>query len=70
MSKETKYYGEKLPDCGICKQDYFQISEASYDANTKLNCWAYLCENCFTNYGKGLGTGLGQKLILTSPQKI
>ncbi len=33
-----------------------------YDAKLKgRGQWGWLCQNCFTKYGEGLGSGLGQK---------
>ena len=38
--------------------------EAHYDGKTIHGPWAYMCEQHFTEFGVGLGTGRGQKLIL------
>ena len=36
---------------------------ARYDARMEFGSWAYMCEEHFKQYGIGLGTGKGQKLI-------
>lgn len=36
---------------------------ARYDARMELGSWAYMCKEHFKQYGIGLGTGKGQKLI-------
>lgn len=56
MSKEVKV--RELPQCDLCG------AEAHYDAKTRQGPWAYLCPECFGEYGVGLGTGLGQELVL------
>lgn len=38
--------------------------EGNYDAKTALGPWAYLCEDHYEIYGIGLGTGMGQRLIV------
>jgi len=47
-----------LPKCDFCGHN------AGYDGKTKMGPWANMCPNCFTDYGVGLGTGKGQRLIL------
>lgn len=37
--------------------------EASYDAKTLMGPWAFMCEEAYQRYGRGLGTGLGQRLV-------
>ena len=48
----------KLPKCSYCNKS------ANYDGKTQNGPWAFMCEDCFKKNGLGLGTGLGQKLIL------
>jgi len=48
----------KLPNCDFCN------NLAKYDGKTKIGPWAYMCERHFKEYGVGLGTGLGQKLVV------
>jgi len=48
-----------LPNCDFCGQ------VANYDAKTKLRAWANMCQICFDDLGVGLGTGLGQRLVLS-----
>ncbi len=48
-----------LPTCDICDQQ-----KATYDGKTIHGPWAFMCEMCFALHGKGLGLGLGQKLVI------
>lgn len=48
-----------LPKCDICT-----ASDAKYDAMTTRGPWAYMCQECFSDYGVGLGLGRGQELVL------
>lgn len=43
--------------CDLCKN-----KEAHFDGKTTFGPWAYMCQQCFTRYGIGLGLGKGQKL--------
>ncbi len=61
MDKET-YINNNNPKCDICK-NLGMYSEALYDGKTMYGLWAYMCEKHFKDYGVGLGTGRGQKLI-------
>ena len=57
MAEQVKV--STLPKCDLCQ------NTALYDAKTKMGPWAYMCDECFNDYGpKQLGTGYGQKLIL------
>lgn len=57
MSKEVKVLS--LPNCDFCGQ------VANYDGQTILgSSWANMCQSCFETLGKGLGLGLGQRLVL------
>ena len=33
---------------------------AHYDGKTRLGPWGYMCEDCFQQFGMGLGLGRGQ----------
>ena len=57
-----------LPNCDFCKIENEIKKEAQYDGATKFGKWAYMCSSHFKQYGKGLGTGKGQKLILESKE--
>lgn len=57
MSKSVKV--DTLPKCDFCTE------QASYDGATSFGPWANMCNTHFVNFGKGLGTGLGQKLELS-----
>jgi hypothetical protein len=66
MATEVKV--SQLPGCDICKYvgppPGKPAQEAAYDGKTKEGPWANMCEYHFTQYGVGLGTGKGQRLIL------
>lgn len=56
---------QKLPPCDICVTfGRREVINAAYDGATKDGPWAYMCEDHFVEYGVGLGTGRGQRLIL------
>jgi hypothetical protein len=40
------------------------ITPAEYDGKTTEGPWAYMCGAHYSKYGMGLGTGVGQRLIL------
>lgn len=54
----------ELPLCDFCKIDDSRDVPAQYDGKTTLGPWAYMCNAHFIEYGAGLGTGVGQRLIL------
>lgn len=64
---ETEYLGEKLPRCQIPLAHPEGSPEAVYDGRTRGGPWAYMCEACFGEYGRGLGLGKGQRLALRKP---
>jgi len=51
----------KLPKQTPCRDN----GEAHYDGKTIFGGWANMCEHHFDKYGVGLGTGRGQKLMLS-----
>lgn len=54
----------EIPYCDICEsQGIKQL--AKYDAQLIQGPWAYVCEEHFQQFGFGLGTGKGQKIIKT-----
>lgn len=57
-------YVIKLPDCDICKYNSGVIREAHYDGKTRMGPWANMCEAHFQLDGLGLGTGVGQRLVV------
>lgn len=61
--KKVTWHGT-FPSCDICKTLYGVKTTAYYDARTTAGIWAYLCDDCFEEYGVGLGLGTGQKLVL------
>jgi hypothetical protein len=54
---------KELPPCDLCKETGGN-SAARYDAKTQFGPWAYMCEAHFKLDGIGLGTGLGQRLVV------
>ena len=58
-----KTYVSQIPDCDMCAQDG-KREPAAFDAKTTMGPWAHLCEEHFTLVGVGLGTGLGQRLVV------
>lgn len=63
MKSKNKTIVSELPYCDFCKK-HLLTNYAKYDAKTTLGPWANMCESHFAMYGKGLGLGIGQKLIL------
>ena len=49
-------------NCDFCLQSG-KKKLASYDGSTRLGPWALMCERHFKVYGRGLGTGKGQRLM-------
>jgi len=59
MSKDlVQVEMDRIPTCNFCEND------AEYDGATSVGPWAYMCETHFSQYGTGLGLGVGQKLVL------
>jgi hypothetical protein len=57
-------YVASLPDCDVCKFGGGKRNVAAYDGATTQGPWAYMCEEHFASHGVGLGTGVGQRLIV------
>ena len=53
----TEVTVSNIPQCQFCS------APAAYDAKTRMEPWAYLCERCFKKDGVGLGLGKGQRLV-------
>jgi hypothetical protein len=51
----------ELPQCDFC------AGTAKYDGKTIHGPWANMCQQHFSRYGIGLGTGKGQELVLRQP---
>ena len=59
VSEKLVYWVGKIDQCNVCKGDYHSMM---YDASLReFNCWGNVCSGCFARYGRGLGTGLGQR---------
>ena len=54
---------DELPSCLFC------LKEAQYNSKTQADLWCYLCEDCFMEYGLGLGPDEAQMLVLKSKNK-
>lgn len=52
-----------LPHCDLCMAAEI-LATAAYDGKTTHGPWANMCRHCFEQFGIGLGTGKGQRLIL------
>ena len=53
-----------LPKCDFCKFYDFAVVDAQYDGKTRQGPWGYMCEKHFKSEGLGLGTGVGQRLVV------
>lgn len=54
----------ELPKCDLC-----QDNDAQYDAKLRgRSSWANMCEECFQQFGEGLGRGKGQRLVVDVAQ--
>ncbi len=58
----------KLPMCDFCSQNNDDhgtpVKEALYDGKTTMGPWADMCQHHFERFGVGLGTGVGQRLVV------
>ncbi len=57
----------ELPHCGLCEMEG-RAEPAEYDGRTITGPWAFMCQLHYDQYGVGLGTGKGQKLVLPTKQ--
>lgn len=63
MQDWTKAEMALIPECDYCDMGNVK-ADAAYDGATIHGPWAYMCESHFASYGKGLGLGKGQRLVL------
>lgn len=57
-------------NCDLCK-DTLRRFDTFYDGRLQgRSQWAWLCAECWQQYGAGLGTGTGQEYDSTSNEKI
>ena len=56
MTKQ--WIGTPPEKCELCES---LIEDAFVDGKTQFGYWAYMCPICHNTYGRGLGTGFGQK---------
>lgn len=59
---ETKYPAFPTLYCDLCNQRGALLTPAKYDGKTKIGPWAFMCDECFSKWGVGLGIGKGQKI--------
>lgn len=52
-----RYWQGKITCCDLCEKS---IKETFVDGMTKTGPWAIMCQSCFDDMGRGIGTGLGQ----------
>jgi hypothetical protein len=64
MRNLTEVVVPELPPCDFCQMDDGKTVPALYDGKTTEGPWAYMCGAHCSKYGMGLGTGVGQRLIL------
>ena len=55
-----------LPNCDICHFEDDTTTTAHFDGKTRRGPWAFMCGAHFVSDGVGLGTGYGQRLIVSS----
>jgi hypothetical protein len=56
-----KYWTGEIGECDICGHRFWDIM---YDAHIIVDggkTWANVCQECFDDFGFGLGQGLGQR---------
>jgi len=75
----VKSWSGSKPVCDFCSTDAFDrliegkkdaVMDTFVDGKTKMGPWALMCESCFSKYGVGLGTGLGQRYDAKTLLKI
>jgi hypothetical protein len=54
----------RYPLCDFCQLAGRQ-EDARYDGKTRWGAWANMCTEHFGVHGVGLGTGRGQRLVVT-----
>lgn len=60
---DTEVKVGKLPYCNYCQQRGAKVL-AKYDGATRSGPWAFMCQDHFDVHGRGLGMGIGQRLVL------
>ena len=60
----TEVIVQRFPPCDFCTQRGIPYQAAHYDCKTIYGPWANMCEEHFRAYGRGLGLGKGQRLVL------
>lgn len=63
MSDHTSVIVQSIPNCDICKMS--GVTTPAYaDAALTVGTWGNVCIQHFNQYGRGLGLGRGQRLLL------
>lgn len=60
MKTVKKWLSPRPTKCDICNYEFLSGDEF-IDGATTMGPWGILCKKCHTLYGRGLGTGKGQK---------
>jgi hypothetical protein len=58
-----KFAGKAPDKCDVCHKE---LNKRFVDGRTIRGYWAYMCSECHTNVGIGLGIGKGQVFVLTT----
>lgn len=56
-------------ECQLCKGNLRQFS-TFYDGKVFGSSWAWVCADCWSHVGGGLGTGLGQEYDSKTDEKL
>jgi len=65
----TKKWLGEADSCDIC-EGKLEEHEWFVDGATMMGPWALMCPKCFSSYGRGLGTGLGQMYNYVTKEKV
>lgn len=70
MTKEKpkKWLGIVPTKCDLCRGKF--RDGHFIDGKTVYGSWAIMCTTCHSHSGDGLGTGRGQKYLLTTLEKV
>ena len=66
----VRWLSRKPEKCDLCKTPLRPPEKFFYDFRTQMGPWGCGCEECFDQYGVGLGTGKGQKYDLKTLEKV
>jgi len=72
LNKNEYTIVDTIPNCNfmhIAGTTLARYDGALHTPNQATGRWSYMCEAHFTQFGVGLGTGIGQKLILRDSEE-